>query len=294
MDVGLALQTFLNGVLLGGLIALVSVGLYLVMGVARVMNFAHGHIMIMGGFGAWGFSEVYGLNFWLAGLLGILIVGLGGIVLERFPFRRFYGNFIPIIVVGVALLYLFENATVQIWGPETTHTGTIISGASHFWGMTMSNWRWLVIAVGLGSMAGLAVFLARTRIGRAMRATSADPDTANLQGISAIGMARVAMFLGCALAAVGGTLMAPMYGVAIGVGLAWFIKGVMAIIIGGLGSFYGALFACVLLGMSESFSTTYINPQAGYIAMFILLVVVIMFRPWGLFGKRIVVGLPGE
>ena len=294
MDVGLLLQSFLNGVLLGGLIALVAVGLYLVMGVARVMNFAHGHIMVIGGFGAWGFSEVYGLNFWLAGLLGVVIMGMVGIVIERFPFRRFYGNFIPIIVVGVALVYLFENGVVQIWGPETKHVGTVISGATHFWGMTMSNWRWLVIFVGIASMAFLATFLARTRMGRAMRATAADPEVANLQGIGAIGMARLAMFLGCGLAAVGGGLMAPMYGISVAVGLAWFIKGTMAIIIGGLGSFYGALAACLLLGLAESYSTTYINPQAGYIAMFVTLVVVIMFRPWGLFGKRIAVGIPGE
>ena len=294
MDVTLAVQSFLNGVLLGGLIALVAVGFYLVLGIARVFNFAHGHVLVLGGFATWSFRENWGLNFWIAAFLGLVIMGVAGIIMERFPFRRFYGNFIPIIVVGVALLYLAEGGVVQAWGPELKHVGPVISGATDFWGVVMTNWRWLVIAVGIGSMAGVSLFLARTRVGRAMRATAVDPDTAYLQGISSIAMARTAMFAGCALAAVGGGLMAPMYGVNIAVGMAWMIKGMMAIILGGLGSWNGCLAACFMLGMAESYCTVYINPQAGYIAMFIMLVVVILFRPWGLFGKPLRLGMPGE
>lgn len=295
MDVGTFIQSLWGGVLEAGLIAMVAVGLYLVLGVARVLNFAHGHLLVLGGFCTWGFRETYNLNFWLAGFLGVLIMGMAGIVMERFPFRRFYGNFVPIICVGIALIYLFEGGVVQFFGPETKTVGTVISGTSGIKGwFIMRNWDWLVIGAGLGCLLGAGIFLARTRIGRAMRATAVDPDTANLQGIGALGMAKYAMFIGTALAAVGGGLMAPKYGASIGVGLAWMIKGTLAIIIGGLGSFYGCLFACLLLGMAVSFSITYINAQAGYIAMFILLVVVILVRPWGLFGKKITIGMPGE
>lgn len=287
MDVPLFFQALLNGVLLGSLISLVVVGLVLVLGVARVLNLAHGHILVMGAFSTWGFYTVIGLNYWLAIILGMIVVGMGGIVLERFPFRRFQGNLIAGIVAAVGIMMLIESGTTQAWGTETKIVGTIWAGSTDFWGVVMSNWRWLVMGVGLAMMAGVAIYMQRTKLGRAMRASSSDPEAAALQGVSASHVSRLAMFIGCCLAAIGGGIMAPIYGVDLAMAMPWILKGILAIVIGGPGSLGGCMAAAILLGMTESYFTTFVNPQAGYIAMFGLLIAVILVKPWGLFGRPI-------
>ena len=120
------------------------------------------------------------------------------------------------------------------------------------------------MAVGLSLMGGVALYMQRTKMGRAMRAASLDPEAASLQGISPVTVSRLAMVIGCSLAAIGGGVMAPIYGVDLAVAMPWILK-----------------------GMTESYFTTFVNPQAGYIAMFGLLIAVILVKPWGLFGRPV-------
>jgi branched-chain amino acid transport system permease protein len=136
-------------------------------------------------------------------------------------------------------------------------------------------------------MGGVASFMRWTKLGRAMRASASDPEAAALQGISAITVSRLAMVIGFGVAAVGGGIMGPIYGVELGAAMGYIIKGIVAIVIGGPGSLGGCLAAAFILGMTESFCTTYANPQLGYIVGFLLLIAVILVRPWGLFGRPI-------
>jgi len=292
VDVALFFQAMLNGVLLGALISLVVVGLVLVLGVARVLNMAHGHILVLGAFAVWFFFVDIGIdvgskavNFLLALVLGMFIVGALGIVLERVPFRRFQGNLIAGLVAAVAIMMLIESGTTQAWGTETKIVGAVWAGSTDFFGVVMSNWRWVVMAVGLALMAGVALYMQRSKLGRAMRASASDPEAASLQGINPITVSRLAMFIGCSLAAIGGGVMAPIYGVDLAVAMPWILKGILAIVIGGPGSLGGCMAAALVLGMTESYFTTFVNPQAGYIAMFGLLIAVILVKPWGLFGR---------
>jgi len=285
MDVALYFQALLNGVLLGSLISLVVVGLVLVLGVARVFNMAHGHVLVMGAFITWAFYISIGINYWLAVIIAMVIVGMGGIVLERFPFRRFQGNLIAGIVAAVGIMMLIESGTTQAWGTETKIVGSIWAGSTDFFGVVMSNWRWVIMGVGLTMMAGLAVYMQRSKMGKAMRASASDPEAAALQGINSVTVSRLAMFIGCALAAIGGGIMAPIYGVDLAMAMPWILKGILAIVIGGPGSLGGCMAAAMVLGLTESYFTTFVNPQAGYIAMFGMLIAVILVKPWGLFGR---------
>jgi len=284
----------LNGVLLGSLISLVVVGLVLVLGVARVLNMAHGHILVLGAFFVWFFFVDIGIDvlsnpvsFVLALILAVAIVAALGIVLERVPFRRFQGNLIAGLVASVAIMMLIESLTMEAWGTETKIVGSIWAGSTNFFGVVMSNWRWVIMAIGLILMGGVALYMQRTKMGRAMRASASDPEAAALQGINPITVSRLAMIIGFGLAAIGGGVMAPIYGVDLAVAMPWILKGILAIVIGGPGSLGGCMVAALALGMTESYFTTFVNPQAGYIAMFGLLIAVILVRPWGLFGRPI-------
>ena len=294
MDVALFFQAMLNGVLLGALISLVVVGLVLVLGVARVLNMAHGHILVLGAFFVWFFFVDIGIDvgsnpvsFVLALILAVAIVASLGIVLERVPFRRFQGNLIAGLVASVAIMMLIESLTMEAWGTETKIVGAIWAGSTDFFGVVMSNWRWVIMAVGLILMGGVALYMQRSKMGRAMRASASDPEAAALQGINPITVSRLAMIIGFGLAAIGGGVMAPIYGVDLAVAMPWILKGILAIVIGGPGSLGGCMVAALALGMTESYFTTFVNPQAGYIAMFGLLIAVILVRPWGLFGRPI-------
>lgn len=296
MDTTLVLQAILNGVLLGALISLVVAGLVVVLSVARILNMAHGHILMLGAFFTYYFysPDKMGINlgntfvnFGLAVILGVIIVGSLGIVLERLPFRRFQGNLIAGLVASVALMMVIESMVLWRFGSETKIIGAIWSGSTDFWGVVMSNWRWVVMGVGLSLMGGVASFMRWTKLGRAMRASASDPEAAALQGISAITVSRLAMVIGFGVAAVGGGIMGPIYGVELGAAMGYIIKGIVAIVIGGPGSLGGCLAAAFILGMTESFCTTYANPQLGYIVGFLLLIAVILVRPWGLFGRPI-------
>ena len=294
MDVALFFQAMLNGVLLGSLISLVVVGLVLVLGVARVLNMAHGHILVLGAFFVWFFFVDIGIDvlsnpvsFVLALILAVAIVAALGIVLERVPFRRFQGNLIAGLVASVAIMMLIESLTMEAWGTETKIVGSIWAGSTNFFGVVMSNWRWVIMAIGLILMGGVALYMQRTKMGRAMRASASDPEAAALQGINPITVSRLAMIIGFGLAAIGGGVMAPIYGVDLAVAMPWILKGILAIVIGGPGSLGGCMVAALALGMTESYFTTFVNPQAGYIAMFGLLIAVILVRPWGLFGRPI-------
>lgn len=284
----------LNGVLLGSLISLVVVGLVLVLGVARVLNMAHGHILVLGAFFVWFFFIDIGIDvgsnpvsFVLALILAVAIVAALGIVLERVPFRRFQGNLIAGLVASVAIMMLIESLTMEAWGTETKIVGSIWAGSTDFFGVVMSNWRWVIMAIGLILMGGVALYMQRSKMGRAMRASASDPEAAALQGINPITVSRLAMIIGFGLAAIGGGVMAPIYGVDLAVAMPWILKGILAIVIGGPGSLGGCMVAALALGMTESYFTTFVNPQAGYIAMFGLLIAVILVRPWGLFGRPI-------
>ncbi len=294
MDVALFFQAMLNGVLLGSLISLVVVGLVLVLGVARVLNMAHGHILVLGAFFVWFFFIDIGIDvgsnpvsFVLALILAVAIVAALGIVLERVPFRRFQGNLIAGLVASVAIMMLIESLTMEAWGTETKIVGSIWAGSTDFFGVVMSNWRWVIMAIGLILMGGVALYMQRSKMGRAMRASASDPEAAALQGINPITVSRLAMIIGFGLAAIGGGVMAPIYGVDLAVAMPWILKGILAIVIGGPGSLGGCMVAALALGMTESYFTTFVNPQAGYIAMFGLLIAVILVRPWGLFGRPI-------
>src|SRR5262244_2766258 len=238
-------QHIVNGLIVGGGYALMGIGLTLIFGIMRVVNFAHGEFFMMGAFFLFTLFSLWGVNFFLASLLSVIGVGLVGAVVERLILRRLRLG--PINVVSIRL----------------------------FAGL---------VAVAL--IVGSHLLIQKTRLGRAMRATFQDTDMARLTGVD---VDRVYMFtfaFGAALAGASGALLGAVFWVYPAMGDLAALKSFAVVIMGGLGNFLGAIVGGLLLGVSESLGAGYISSGYKDAIGFILIILLLLWRPQGLFGKK--------
>jgi branched-chain amino acid transport system permease protein len=307
-------QQFVNGLSLGALYALIAVGYTVVYGIVQLINFAHGEIFMMGAFGSLSTWLVVGagdgslsLGMLPVMLLGGIAVSVGvALLTERFAYRplRSAPRLAPLITaIGVSIFLQelvrlfygripgFPDAKLAIpfpqiegvTGPALDIGGVLIQRASVFTLVA------LVVCAAL-----LYVFVNRTRLGRAMQATSQDPDTARLMGINVDKIIMVAFAIGAALAAVAGLAHGLRYtNIDFRMGFLAGLKAFTAAVLGGIGNINGAVVGGLVLGLIETMATTYIPGQFGGSAWkdvwaFVLLILVLVFRPQGLLGARVV------
>ncbi|HET9382387.1 MAG TPA: branched-chain amino acid ABC transporter permease [Streptomyces sp.] len=294
--------------LLGSMYGLVAIGYTMVYGIVQLINFAHGEIFMTGAFGA---LSVYvyvlpdGTSMWIA--LPLMLIGaalvatLVAVGAERFAYRplRTAPRLAPLIT-AIGLSLALQQA-VWAWYPEAKSARTfpaIPGGPFHIGDVTIQTGDvFLLIAAPL-SMAILAYFVMRTRTGRGMQATAQDPDTAKLMGVNTDRIIVVAFALGAIFAAVGGVAYGFKYGqIDFRMGFILGLKAFTAAVLGGIGNIYGAMLGGVVLGIAESLSTAYIADIPGMdkfgsqswadVWAFVLLILVLLFRPQGLLGERV-------
>jgi len=275
-----------TGLVLGMVYVLLAIGLSLIFGLMTVVNFAHGALFMLGAyFGV--FLLTYSKSFWIALIVAPLMVGALGLLMERFLIRRLYGrspNDPLLLTFGLSLI-LVEGVKL-IWGKIglTLDPPRALAGAVNLGFMSFPAYRIFLIGVTVAVLIGLYFFLGRTNIGLIIRAGSRDPLMVRALGIDLGRVWLVVFGIGTALAGLAGILAGPMRGAYAEMGVTMVIESFVVIVVGGMGSLLGAVVAGLLIGQVVGLTTLFM-PKAAEIMVFVVMAVVLLVRPSGLFGE---------
>jgi branched-chain amino acid transport system permease protein len=282
----LLLQAAVSGFLLGGVYGLVASGLSLIFGVLRIINFAHGAVMMLGMYAAYWLFTLLGVDPYLC----VLITGPAffalGMVVQRVviePNRRAAEHNQLLLTLGLALF--LENLALVLWQGDFRTVRPAYAGASFVIGDALVEVPRLVACAGAVVMAlALFAFLRLTDVGKAIRALSEEPEGAMLMGIDVRRIRAVAFGIGAGCVAVAGALVTPFFYVAPDVGESFNIMAFVVVVLGGMGNFVGALAGGFIVGLAESLGATLLPGSLKQLVVFALFVLVLLFRPAGLFG----------
>jgi len=254
----------------------------------KLVNFAHGQLLMISAYLSWTISVSAGLNAYAAILVSMVIVAFIGILVERLTFRRVLGtDKLNEIFVSLGLIYIFENLAMLIWGTNSLQIPSPLSGLNlYFSGVSITYDRVVAVFVVIAALIAFGVLIKKTKIGLAMRATSQIKNTAMLMGINVEKIYMITFALGAALAAVAGGLYGIIFSFNYQVGAMPTIIAFAIIILGGLGSIKGAIVGGLLYGITEQLATLFINGTWGSAVAFALLIVVLIIRPHGIFGEK--------
>ena len=280
------ISQLLNGLVYGGLLYLVAVGLVLVFGLRRVVNFAHGSLFMIGAYV--GFSAAVIGNFWIALVVAMLVLAVLGATLDIVVFRPLQRQD-PIVTVLVTfgLLMVLEDFAQTIWGKniQTMPLPEILSGSVNILGDSFPAYRLLVIFIAATVGIGLTLWLRFSRIGLYVRASSVEPVTTAILGVNTDRVSMTVVAIGTALAGLSGTVAAPLLSLSPSMGGYILVESFIVVVIGGLGSFSGALVAALVVGQIHNFGVVHL-PWLSTMMPFLLMVIVLVMRPMGISGNR--------
>lgn len=282
----LFLQQVLNGLTLGGVYGLVALGLTLVYGILEVPNFAHGAFYMAGAYVAFLLMQALGVNYWLAMAGAAVAIAVVAILAERLvfhPLRHSPGLHMMIAAIGI-LLFL-ESGAQALWGADFHRMPSPYAGVVDLAGLTLPSQRLLIIVAAFALMVLLHLFLKKTITGATIIALAQNRDGAALVGINPNRVAMLTFAISGALAAVAAVLYAPINLVYPAMGNLVITKAFVIIIVGGMGSVPGAIIGGLVIGFAEAFGGFYISTDYKDIFAFLLLVVILSFRPQGLFTR---------
>ena len=279
----------INGLSLGSIYAIIALGYTMVYGIAKMLNFAHGDIIMVGAYVAfcglqyWGFPPV------LAFLLAMLVCTVLGITIEGLAYRPLrQATSLAVLITAIGMSYLLQNIALMIWGanPKSFPTTFINSSSLHLGKINLSSATLITILVSVAIMVLLTLFTSKTKLGKAMRCVSEDRGAAELMGINVNRTISLTFAIGSALAAIAGILLCSSYPILQPTtGSMPGIKAFTAAVFGGIGSIPGAMLGGVLLGIIEIFGKAYISTELGDAIVFAVLIIVLLFKPAGLLGK---------
>jgi branched-chain amino acid transport system permease protein len=277
----------LNGLVYGGLLYIVSVGLVLIFGLRRIVNFAHGSLFMLGAYV--GFSVAAIAGFWGAILAAAIVLALVGALLDIAilqPLQR--EDPIVTVLVTFGLLLILEGFAQFVWGKDFLKmpVPSIFSGSVLIFGESFPVYRLVVIAVAALVALGLSIWLRVSKIGLYVRASSADPLTTAMQGVNTDRVSVIVVALGAALAGISGTVSAPLLALSPSMGSYILIESFIVVVVGGLGSFAGAFIAAIVIGQVHNLGLVYV-PWAATMIPFLLMVAVLIWRPTGIAGSHV-------
>ena len=293
------LSYLISGISLGSVYAIIALGYTMVYGIAKMLNFAHGDVIMVGGYISFCGMMYLGLNGWVALLLAMVVCTVLGIIVEGLAYRPLrQATSLAVLITAIGVSYLLQNSALLIWGatpkvyqpllPLTNAAGE--PNALKLFGgqLTISYMSILTMAACIVIMIGLTLFTSNSKMGKAMRACSEDKDAARLMGINVNTTISVTFAIGSALAAVAGVLLCsfnptlmPTTGSMPG------IRAFTAAVFGGIGSIPGAFLGGLLIGVIEAMAKAYISTQLANSVVFAVLIVVLLVRPAGLLGKYV-------
>lgn len=280
------IQYFVNGILVGSNYAIIAVGLTIIFGLMNIANFAHGQFYMLGGFATYTLVNAFGVNYFVAIVLSVGLVTAFGIALDRTIFVRLRSrSLISSVMVTIGLAILLENVGLLIWGPRPDAIDAPFSMIPLQMGpLFITETRVFALVVTLVTILSMHLFLRYTRWGIAVRATFQQPEAAALSGVDIDRLYSVCFGVGAGLAALGGALLGTIFFVYPTMGNLPTLKAFIVVILGGMGSFPGAILGGLLLGLAESFGT-YLSSQYKDAIGFLLVIVVLLLRPDGLFKR---------
>lgn len=288
MGTTIFLQQVINGLVVGSIYAMVALGLTLIFGILHIGNFAHGQLYMLGAFATYWMVTLWGWNIWPAMIAAMGLMALLGVLLERIVFRPVHSApHINGLIVALGLFIVLENLAFILWGgeermlPSPYATKTI-----SFLSLTLTIQRLLVFVVAVLLIFFLYLFIQRTKMGKAIRAVALDSEVARLMGIPINRISATVFAVSSALAAAAGALVGPIFSVFPAMGLSPILKAFVVIVIGGMGSIPGAIFGGFILGIAESLGAGYLSSQYKDGFAFLALILVLMVKPTGLFGKK--------
>jgi len=276
-----------NGLVIGFIYALSALGVSLIVGIMNVINFAHGELYILAGYFSALFSVGLGLNPALGMALGVLAIFVLGLIIERTLIRPTYGNDMYSLIITFILSIVLQNAYLFVFGPYPKKPPNWVKGSTEVLGLFFyGNQRLASLLLALAVIAAFFVLLHRTWFGRVVRAVSLDREVASLMGIDPVRVNLVSFGLGCALAGAAGVILTPIFPVTPTVGVGVSLTAFVVVVLGGMGSFVGCLAGGLVLGLVENFGAAYISSGYKHVFGFIILILVLLLRPAGLFGQR--------
>ena len=285
-------QNLVFGLFVGSLYGIAAVGLSLVFGVMRVLNVAHGELLMIGGYVSFWLFTIVGVDPFLSLLVCVPVLFLLGLILEKGLFGRVTRldeetKIKNSLLISFGLTLILQNLAIQLWTADErsirpTYAGT---GATVL-GVVLPFTRVADLLVALLAILVLHLFLRRTYIGKAIRATAEDWEAATLAGIDVRRTYLVTFALGTALAGAAGSLVSVGYSITPTIGLAWTLKALVVVVLAGLGSIFGAFAAGLLLGVAESLSVFAIGAAYREVVGLVMFLLVLLLRPQGLFGRR--------
>ena len=279
------------GVTIGVVYGIVALGISLIYSGLDIVHFAHGEFYMFGAFFGLVFAHQYDVPYWLAILCAMIVTGILGIFIERVFYRRLTragGGYtvagMGMIICGFGMSVVLQNIAFLTWGADA-EPFPVNFGMPYQIGEIFLPKSYVVTAIAaLVLMAGLHVFLKKTKIGLAVRAVAQNKEIAFLMGINVPLMISLIFGIACAIAAAAGVLIGPMQSVQVEMGYLMLMKAFAAAVVGGFGSLPGAILGGLLVGIFENLGAAYISGSHKDIYAFLLLILVLMFRPQGLLG----------
>ncbi len=278
-------QALVNGIVIGLLYLLMAVGFTLVFGVMRVVNFAHGEFYMVGAFSAYVLVAHWQLPFIAAVALAFVLAVVLGWLVEELVLKPFRRDELNGMIATIGLAMILQAVALMTFGPDSQIMPPLAEGSITLSGIIVPMSRLYVVAFSIGVLVLLYLFIGHTRTGRALRAVVQDSEIATAQGIRAKFMYPLGFGIGVGLAAIAGALMAPLFSVSPFIGSTPLLKAFIVVILGGLGSIPGAALASLLLGVSESVASTFMNNSIAEILIFALVILMLVIRPTGLLGR---------
>ena len=284
MNVSDICQILINAITIGSIYALLALGLTLLYGIMDILFFANGAMYMLGAYAAFYLYVGLGLNYFLVIPISMAGIGLIGVGIEKGLIKPIRGQFNAIFFMAMGLHWFLESMGFIVFGVRPKAVPTIFPGEFQIMGAMISWERLVIILVAFAAVAGLNIFLKKTRWGLGMRAFAEDSITAELQGINSDSICSLGFLIGCGLASLAGLLIAPLFIVTPVMGSHAVLIAFLVIGLGGLGSITGALLGAMTIGLIESFGCSFLGGHISEGLTFIVVLIFLTIRPTGLMG----------
>ncbi|MBQ9904192.1 MAG: branched-chain amino acid ABC transporter permease [Synergistaceae bacterium] len=284
------LNFFISGISLGSIYAIIALGYTMVYGISKMLNFAHGDVIMVGAYICFYAVVRYGLNPFLAVAVAMVLCSILGIIVEGLAYKPLrQAPSLAVLITAIGMSYFLQNTALLLWSSNPKVFPSVVGrGAFHMFNgnLSVSHITALTIIVCLVIMVALSLFVSKTKMGKAMRACSEDKGAAQLMGINVNATISMTFAIGSGLAAIAGALLCSAYPTLMPTtGSLPGIKAFTAAVFGGIGSIPGAFLGGLMLGVIEIFAKAYISSQLSDAVVFGVLIVVLLVKPAGLLGK---------